>query len=353
LEALRTLGIPLTKRPAPPQGSIFAPCRTGGCYACTVLVNGEPRPSCHTPLLPGQRIQTSVSEREVTPLRIAGWYTPHPVGGVGTPWTAKAHGREARTYIEVACFTAGCNLRCLTCQNFDVTYNSSAPPVTPREAAEKLSLLRRRVGVNRLAVSGGEPTLNRPWLIQFFRELRRLNSDPKARLHLDTNASLLTPDYIDELVEAGVTDIGPDLKAARLATYQTITGIADKELARQYLETSWRAVKHLTDHHYPERVFVGVGLPFNPAFYPSEEAMEEELHEWASRLVAIDDRVQVCLLDYRPEFRRREIRRPTPQQMRQVKELLEGAGLRTVIAQTRIGHLPPLQPSPDIEPRPH
>lgn len=37
------------------------------------------------------------------------------------------------------------------------------------------------------------------------------NDDPKGRLHLDTNASLLTKDYIDELIEAGITDIGIQL----------------------------------------------------------------------------------------------------------------------------------------------
>lgn len=341
--ALESLGFQFSRFPN--VSALFAPCQTGGCHACTVLVNGEPKPSCHTPIQPNQNIQTRPPEN-IQPRRIVGWYTPHPVGGVGTPWTSKNYASTQGHFIEVACFTAGCNLRCRTCQNFDTTYNSSATAVTPEQAADQLTLLRRHTHVDRLAISGGEPTLNRSWLLSFFKTLRQRNSDSKARLHLDTNATLLTSDYIDDLIDCGVTDIGPDLKAVRLSTYQTITGISDSSLAQIYLETSWKAVKYLADRYYPEQVFVGVGLPYNAAFYTSTEAREMELHEWGDRLAAINDRIQVCILDYRPEFRRRDISRPSTDEIRDVKTLLEGRGLRTVIAQTRTGHLPPLDTSP-------
>ena len=63
-----------------------------------------------------------------------------------------------------------------------------------------------------MAISGGEPTLNK---------------DPKARPHLDTNATILTPKCIDELIEVGVTDIGLDLK-----------GLKNEKLAKAYLTNS-------------------------------------------------------------------------------------------------------------------
>ncbi|MHA2212866.1 MAG: 4Fe-4S cluster-binding domain-containing protein, partial [Candidatus Thorarchaeota archaeon] len=139
------------------DSDFFAPCETGGCYACAVLVNGDLRPSCHTAIVEGQTIQTQLSADQV-PLRIVGWYQAHSVGGVGTPWAAKAVGRGSNFYAEVACFSAGCNLRCRTCQNHDVTYDSRAKPVTPQEAATELLLLQERVRVRRLAISGGEAT---------------------------------------------------------------------------------------------------------------------------------------------------------------------------------------------------
>ena len=78
----------------------------------------------------------------------------------------------------------------------------------PTEAAERLTIARKKFGVDRMAISGGESTLNRTWLIEFVRALKNLNPDSDARIHVDTNGSILTKDYIDELIGAGMTDIG-------------------------------------------------------------------------------------------------------------------------------------------------
>ncbi len=328
-QALELLGFRFTKFPE--KEALFSPCETGGCFACALIIDGELKPSCHTPVMDGLRIKTDISSHE--PLRIVEGFQPHPVGGVGTPYWLKRRGY----YIEVACFSAGCNLRCPTCQNFHVTYNSSLKPLTSREAAKLLTSCRVRFGVDRLAISGGEPTLNRRWLIEFFRELKGRNPDKKARLHLDTNTTLLTQDYIDELVEVGVTDIGADLKALDLDTFQLITGISDKNLARKYLETSWRAVKYIVDNYYPDEIFLGIGIPYNRAFYPSIE----KLYRFGEKIAKIDPDVQVVVLDYRPEFRRRDIDRPSFNEMFEVKRILEESGLNTVIVQTIYGHIGP------------
>ncbi|MHA2141165.1 MAG: radical SAM protein [Candidatus Thorarchaeota archaeon] len=344
-QALEALGYVFSRYPD--SNNLFAPCETGGCYACAVFVDGELLPSCHTGVRSSQRIETKTQD-DTQPLRIVGWHQAHTVGGVGTPWTAKQLYGQYGAYSEAACFAAGCNLRCRTCQNFSVTYNSAARAVTPKHAASRLLGLARRVNVKRLAISGGEATLNRPWLLGFFSWLSE-NSPSDYRLHLDTNATILTPDYIDDLVEAGITDIGPDVKSVSVDTFQIITGIADSSLAETYLSTEWDAVKHLADNYYPERVFMGVGLPFNPAFYELSEVMDSELQTWGTRIAAIDDRIQVTVLDYRPQFRRHDISRPPIAEMRRVKALLEDTGLQTVIAQTSSGHLPPSRPAPDIE----
>ncbi|MFW9966765.1 MAG: radical SAM protein [Candidatus Thorarchaeota archaeon] len=344
-QALETLGMVFSR--FPDSQHFFAPCETGGCYACAVLVDGELLPSCHTSVKSSQSIHTKLNDGP-HPLRIVGWHQSHTVGGVGTPWPAKQPESRFGVYAEAACFAAGCNLRCRTCQNHSVTYNSAARAVTPKHAASRLLNLAKRVNIKRLAISGGEATLNRRWLLAFFSWLKeRCPSD--YRLHLDTNATILTPDYIDALVRAGMTDIGPDIKSASLETFQTISGINDSSLADTYLSTEWNAVKHIADHYYPEVLFIGVGLPFNPAFYESSEAMNEELLAWGSRIMDIDDRIQVTVLDYRPQFRRRDISRPSTNQMQRIKALLEGVGLHTVIAQTFSGHLPPLRPAPDRE----
>lgn len=328
-KALELMGYRFTRFPE--ENAIFTPCHTGGCFSCALVINGELKPSCHTGVLNDMVIETNVKGK--TPLRIIEGFSPHSVGGVGTPYWLKM----GMGYIEVAAFAAGCNLRCGICQNYHVTYNSSGLPLTPREAAANLTYMRKRFRVDRMAISGGEPTLNHKWLVEYFKELKRLNRDSKARLHLDTNATILTKNRIDDLMEAGVTDIGPDLKALKVDTFQKLTNIEDKELAERYLNTSWEAVEYIADNYYPDRVFMGVGIPYNKFIHPDLN----EIYEMGLKIASIDPEIQVCGLDYRPEFRKKDITQPTPEEMKKVKKTLEEAGLKKVIVQTSRGHIGP------------
>ncbi|MBS7660189.1 MAG: radical SAM protein [Candidatus Bathyarchaeia archaeon] len=313
----------------PNEGKVAAPCSTGGCWACMVIADGEAVRACVTGVRDNMDIITDVSQK--TPLRIIHGPEPHSVGGKATPWF---EGRGVK-YIEVAIWAAGCNLKCGSCQNYSVTYDNSSQAMSPIEAARNVTYYRRIYGVNGMAISGGEPTINKRWLIEYFRELKRLNPDKNARLHLDSNGTLLTPSYIDDLVDAGVNNIGVEPKGIRLETFMNITGINDKSLAERYLKTSWEAAKYLIDN-YRDVVYIGIGIPYNPAFMSFEE-----LAEIGDRIVSMDSEIQVCVLDYFPTFRRREIKRPSYKEMLKVKEILNGLGLKYVIVQTVYGHIGP------------
>jgi len=328
--ALELLGLEFGKFPSGTK--IFAPCETGGCFACAMLIDGEVKPTCITSVRDDMRISLELP-KDYMPLRRVSGFQPHPVGGVGTPWWVK---KSERQYVEVACFVHGCDMRCPQCQNYTVTYDNVAPTLTPLEAAAVLTAERKKYGVDRMAISGGEPTLNRAWLIRFFQGLRRLNPDEQARLHLDTNATVLTPEYVDCLVEAGVTDVGPDLKGLRTEMFMKITGVTDQKLAEQYLENSWGVTKYLIDKYYPEPLFVGIGVPYNKYFISLDE-----IREMGAKIANINPEVQVCLLDYFPTFRRLSMERPSVAEMRKARETLLEAGLRTVLAQTEIGHVGP------------
>lgn len=194
---------------------------------------------------------------------------------------------------------------------------------------------RRNYRVDRMAISGGECTLNRKWLIEYLTELKKKNTDDKAHFHVDTNGSILTPDYLDELVEAGMTDIGIDLKSLELNTFLQITDVNNQDIARKYLETAWNAVKYIVDH-YPEKVFLGVGIPYN-----KDLISLDEIRKMGDKIRKIDENVQVCVLDYRPAFRRSYILRPEYDEMVNVRRILSGTGLKTVICQTAKGHIGP------------
>ena len=320
----------------PGEGDLTAPCRTGGCWACAVLVNGVLRPACITPVRHGMVVETDPQKLAAAgPRRLISGFSGHMVGGVGTPWQAKA---DRAGWVEVACFAAGCLLRCPTCQNWETTFRSQGEPLAPAEAALLLSQARRRYGVQRLAISGGESTLNRPWLVEFLRSLQTMNPDPEARLHVDTNSVFLTPAYLEELVSAGMTDIGADLKGLEVATFQRISGINDTALAARLLGQAWKAAEFALQE-LSDQVFVGIGLPYNQALIAPEE-----IAAIGARLAALRPEVQVTVLDYRPEYRRLDLVRPGLAEMLGVKRLLERAGLKKVVVQTSQGHIGPGEP---------
>lgn len=328
--ALELLGLEFGKFPGGTE--IFAPCGTGSCFACAMVIDGEARPACMTAVHDGMVTSLDLPGGYV-PLRRVSGFQPHSVGGVGTPWWVKKSGRN---WIEVACFAHGCNLRCPQCQNYTVTYGNVAPALTPLEAAATLTAQRKKYGVDRIAISGGEPTLNRAWLIRFFEELRRLNSDDRARLHLDTNATILTREFVDRLVEAGMTDVGPDLKGLRTDTFMRIGGIVDGKLARRYLENAWSVTEYVIDRYFPEPLFVGVGIPYNRYLITLEE-----VRDIGKKIASVNPEVQVCLLDYFPTFRRLGMEKPSVAEMGRAREMLVETGLKTVLAQTTIGYLGP------------
>lgn len=329
LQVLKSQGFKETTFSTNEKETIHAPCKTGGCFSCAVNINNKITPSCITPVSEGMKIETNTTANE--PIRIVSGFQGHYVGGVGTP--KELVFQRIRGYIEVACFASGCIYRCPTCQNWHTTYLSRAKPKTPLETAKKLTSARHLYNVNRMAISGGESTLNREWLVEYVKHLKNLNPDSHARIHIDTNAAILTPDYIDDLVEAGMTDIGPDLKGVNLETFKKITHVEDDNLAKQYLQTSWAAVKYILEN-YSERVFIGVGIPYNKIFMS-----EEELQQIGDVLVKWNPEIQVTVLDYRPAFRAQKIKRPTIQEMNNVKEILTETGLQKVICQTSMGHI--------------
>lgn len=122
-------------------------CRTGGCWSCALVIDGELERTCITPVREGMRIESDVSGFE--PRRIVHGPEPHLVGGKATPWWEV----DYVSYVEAAIWVAGCNLRCPQCQNYLVTYDNVSPALTPREAALLLAECKRRYRTRGVAIS--------------------------------------------------------------------------------------------------------------------------------------------------------------------------------------------------------
>ena len=80
----------------------------------------------------------------------------------------------------------------------------------------------------------------------------------------------------------------------------------------------------------------GVGTPYN-----KELISVQEVGLIGERLYEIDPEIQVCVLDYRPEFKRPGFIKPGYKEMVEIHKILKEKGLTTVICQTEVGHIGP------------
>ncbi|MGB9937245.1 MAG: radical SAM protein [Methanobacterium sp.] len=329
--ALIAAGVQITRYPylEDSKNQLFVPCDCGGCWACVVKVNGRISPVCVMPLKNGMKIETKLNENEIPALRVVSSFGVHTTGGVGTPYPLK----KIQGPIEVVGFTHGCNLRCPQCQNFQTALTAGGHLIDAHEASQILLGLKESYELNRITISGGESTLNRKWLLEVIKSIRSQDNDVK--IHVDTNGTILTSDYIDELIKSGMTDIGIDLKALDISTYMDITGLDNQNLAEKYLKTSWNAVQYIADNYF-EDIFLGIGIPYNAALIS-----KDEIRKIGEKIFKIKDYIQVSVLDYRPEFRRKKILKPSVNEMIEIKELLNKCGLKIVIVQTEEGHFGP------------
>ncbi len=110
-----------------------------------------------------------------------------------------------RGHLSSVLFTGGCNFRCPFCHNRELVVRGAK--VADIDLHHVLSRLRRfRQWVERVVVTGGEPTIHRglPLLLTALRK-------EGMKIKLDTNGS--APDVLEGLLSAGLVDyIAMDLK---------------------------------------------------------------------------------------------------------------------------------------------
>ena len=132
------------------------------------------------------------------------------------------HGLQKLTLLDypghTACtvFTARCPWRCPFCHNASLVLEPESQPTIPEE--ELFSFLARRKGLlDGVAVTGGEPTLQRD-LPDFLRKIKSLGFAVK----LDTNGT--NPAMLRAILDEGLADyVAMDIKAGR-ENYSAVTG---------------------------------------------------------------------------------------------------------------------------------
>lgn len=217
-------------------------------------------------------------------------------------------------------FMAGCNFKCLNCQNWTIAHfpdNASlirahvAAADLAAECAHQLdSPSARLMGADRIFFSGGEPTIHLPYIEEVVKLARRLN--PQIKVNFDTNG-YMTPRSLERVL-AFATSITFDIKAFNDEVHYALTGASSRPVLRNAAHIATNAADQLWEF----RILVIPGIT------------DEEILPIARFIADLDCNLPVCFLAFRPNFVLAQHQGASAELMRRCVNIARNAGLKNV-----------------------
>ncbi len=189
-------------------------------------------------------------------------------------------------------FMAGCNFKCLNCQNWTISQYpdnrySQRGYIDPKELAQECvdaldSFSSRMMRADRIFFSGGEATIHLPYIEKVVEEARKI--EPNIKVNFDTNG-YMTEESLRRILSF-TTSITYDLKAYIHEVFLALTGASSKPVLRnaEYIG------KHAKDKLWEYRILVIPGIN------------ADEIRSLTEFIAAIDPSLPVCFLAFRPNF---------------------------------------------------
>ena len=137
---------------------------------------------------------------------------PHPL--------TDSFGRR-HTYLRVS-LTERCNLRCTYCMPAAGAPLTPPPALLTADETVALAAHMVRLGVRKLRLTGGEPTV-RPDLVPLVARLSALRREGLATLAMTSNGVALPPRRLAELWGAGLDALNLSLDTLRPAVFEAVT----------------------------------------------------------------------------------------------------------------------------------
>jgi len=188
-------------------------------------------------------------------------------------------------------FMAGCNFKCLHCQNWTIAHYPAQRThvdgeVKPDDlAAESVAALEsaagRLMGADRLFFSGGSPTCSLPYVEAVVAAARRIN--PDVKVNYDTNG-FMTAAALERIL-SWTTSITFDLRAIDDEVHRALTGAPAAPVLRNA-----EVVAAHKEHLWEFRILV---VP---------EINEDQIEPLCRFLAALDRDLSVCFLAFRPNW---------------------------------------------------
>jgi pyruvate formate lyase activating enzyme len=189
-------------------------------------------------------------------------------------------------------FMAGCNYRCLNCQNWSISQYPDNGLLqrgyeNPKELAKECiyqlgSWSAKIMAADRIFFSGGEATIHLPYIEKVVEEARKINPDTKV--NFDTNG-YLTEKSLNRVLDF-TTSITYDLKAYHDEVHRALTGASSVPVLRNAEYIGRYAKEKLWEY----RILV---IP---------RINENEIKPLAEFIADIDPSLSVCFLAFRPNF---------------------------------------------------
>jgi pyruvate formate lyase activating enzyme len=189
-------------------------------------------------------------------------------------------------------FTAGCNFKCLNCQNWEIAhYPVTGVIIRGAEDPENIavegvaaihSTFGELIRADRLFFSGGSPTVALPWIEEVVAHAQKL--DPEMKVNFDTNG-FPTKSSFRRILDIS-DSITFDIKAINNEVHRAITGAPVEPVLRNAEEMA-RKKEKLWEY----RILV---IP--------EIVDTEEIQAICEFLVGLDETLPVSFLAFRPNY---------------------------------------------------
>lgn len=203
--------------------------------------------------------------------------------------SAQLHPAPPQSYT---IFTAGCNFKCINCQNWSIAHypdnltlvrGFEDPKEIASESVKKLqSPHAKLIGADRIFFSGGEPTIHLPYVEKIVEEARKL--DPKTKVNFDTNG-FMTESSLRRIINL-TTSITFDIKAFSDEVHRAVTGAPSEPVLRN----AERIARYAKEKLWEFRILVLPGIN------------DEDIEEITDFIASIDPSLKVCFLAFRPNF---------------------------------------------------
>ena len=203
--------------------------------------------------------------------------------------SATLHPAPPRSYTV---FMAGCNFKCLNCQNWTISQYPDngfaqrgyvAPEALADECVTHLFFIAGNLmGADRIFFSGGEATIHLPYIEKVVEEARNIRGDTKV--NFDTNG-YMTERSLERILSFS-TSVTYDLKAYQDELHLALTGASSEPVLRNAATLGRDAREKLWEY----RILV---IP---------EINEDEIRPLTDFIADIDPTLPTCFLASRPNF---------------------------------------------------